>query len=360
MKPVTRKLIVFLAALVCAVLLAGGITAYLDPFMVYHAPQEEFYYELDNARYQNRGILTYYDYDALITGTSITQNFSSDQMDELFGVTTVRVPIPGATFHEIAEQLDLAAGTGHTLTMALISLDLNHLIEDKEALRTDLGIYPEYLSNDNPFDDVKYLFNRDVMLEYCIPMIVRWLQGEEGGATPMEEYYRMSVSSGGADVILSDRTEFVLAEVSELSGLTEEERTLTQENIEENILRVARENPDTLYIYFTAPYSVAWWGNLYEEGDILKYLEAEELAFEMMLEEDNIQIYCYTNRWDIAENLDLYGDYIHYVSDINDMILEDIASGTSDVLLTSENYMEFIEEQREFLLDYDYNALFDQ
>ena len=359
MKPVTRKLIAFLAALVCAVLLTGGITAYLDPFMVYHAPQEEFYYELDNARYQNRGILKYYDYDALITGTSITQNFSSDQMDELFGVTTVRVPIPGATFHEIAQQLDLAAESGHTLTMALISLDLNHLIEDREALRTDLGIYPEYLSNDNPFDDVKYLFNRDVMMNYCLPMIAKWLQGGEGGATPMEEYYRMSVSSGGLSVILSDRTQFTLTEDSKLEGLTEEEYIMTQENIEENILRLARENPDTVYIYFTAPYSLAWWGNLYEEGNILKYLEAEELAFALMLEEDNIQIYCYTNRWDIAENPDLYGDYIHYVSDINDMILEDIASGQSQTLVTAENYAQFMEEQYEYLLNCDYNALFD-
>ena len=353
-----KKLIVFLTFLITAVILTGAVTAYLDPFMVYHAPRKAFFYTLDNQRYQNRGILKFYDYDAVIAGTSITQNFSTDQLDDLFGVTSVRVSLSGSTYYEAAEEIDIAVNSGHELKLALISLDLNHLIEDKDTLRTDLGVYPEYLSNSNPFDDVKYLFNRDVMMDYCIPMIAGWLKGDAGGATEMEEYNRMGIGTTGADVVLADRTGFLLPDAEDLEGLTEDEILLTMENLEQNVLRLARENPDTQFIYFFPPYSMAWWGERFEEGILLKYLEAAQLAAEAMLELDNIELYFYLNARDITTDLSNYADYIHYTADVNEILLEKMAAGDVSALVTKDNYQLLFEEQREFLLDFDYNSLF--
>ena len=352
-----KKLIIFLACLAGALILAGGITAYLDPFMVYHAPLEDYYYTLDNQRYQSPGIIAFYDYDAMIAGTSLTQNFSTNQMAELFGVTAIRVSLSGSTMYEAAQEVEQAVDSGHALQLVLRSLDLNHLIEEPDALRTDLGVYPEYLSNDNPFDDVKYLFNRDVMISYCIPMLAGRLAGEEGGATSMEEFNRMSTGETGAEAVLGGRTSFVLPEESALERLSDEEWAMTSENVQENIVRLAQENPDTTFLYFIAPYSAVWWGERYEDGQILRYMEAEELALEAMLGLDNIRIYGFSNEPELTSDLSQYADSIHYIAEINDWILERIAAEDAAYLLTKDTCAAFLETQKELWLGYDYDSI---
>ena len=48
----------------------------VDPFFHFHRPDTAaYYYELNSERYQNDGISRYFDYDALITGTSMSENF---------------------------------------------------------------------------------------------------------------------------------------------------------------------------------------------------------------------------------------------------------------------------------------------
>ena len=62
---------------VLPVLLLLPVIAYfvftVDPFFHYRAPDtDRYYYPLNNERSQNDGILRHFDYDALITGTSMT------------------------------------------------------------------------------------------------------------------------------------------------------------------------------------------------------------------------------------------------------------------------------------------------
>ena len=86
MMPAYKKwVIAFFALLLAILLLLGSITAVLDPYFHYHAPLEGLSYELFYQRYQNDGIVKHFDYDALITGNSMTENFKTSLCDELFG-----------------------------------------------------------------------------------------------------------------------------------------------------------------------------------------------------------------------------------------------------------------------------------
>lgn len=63
-----------------------------DPFFHYHKPMtDQYFYRISNARNQNDGITRQFTYDALITGTSMTENFKASEMDILFGVQSVKV-----------------------------------------------------------------------------------------------------------------------------------------------------------------------------------------------------------------------------------------------------------------------------
>ena len=62
-----------------------SVVVYVDPFMHYHKPIiSKFFYSLDNQRSQNDGIIKYFDYDAIITGTSMIENFKTSEFDKLF------------------------------------------------------------------------------------------------------------------------------------------------------------------------------------------------------------------------------------------------------------------------------------
>lgn len=77
----------FLLCVSCILGAMGICVLRVDPFIHYHKPlTNAYFYPLDNQRSQNDGILKHFEYNALITGTSMTENFKTSELDELFGV----------------------------------------------------------------------------------------------------------------------------------------------------------------------------------------------------------------------------------------------------------------------------------
>ena len=82
-----------------AVLAAFGLcTAVIDPLFHYHRPLSFLSYPLHNQRYQNDGILRHFDYDAIIIGTSMTENFKTSEFDRLWNLSSIKVPFNGGHY----------------------------------------------------------------------------------------------------------------------------------------------------------------------------------------------------------------------------------------------------------------------
>lgn len=81
----------------------------MGPFFHYHKPNtERYYYMLNNERSQNDGISKHFDYDALITETSMAQNFIASEMDKIFGTNSIKVCYSGGSYKEINDNLVVA------------------------------------------------------------------------------------------------------------------------------------------------------------------------------------------------------------------------------------------------------------
>ena len=79
--PYTKALALFLGA-VCLLLCAVCACVYaVDPFFVYHAPLDNFPYVIDNQSAQNPGMARHMEYDAFLTGSSMTFNFDMDDFE---------------------------------------------------------------------------------------------------------------------------------------------------------------------------------------------------------------------------------------------------------------------------------------
>ena len=351
----------FLIISLALMVLVGGMVFVIDPFFVYRAPNPKIYYKLYDQRSQNNGITKFFDYDAIITGTSMAENFKASDFDNSFGTHAAKVTYAGATFKEINDNLKVAYESGHEVKYILRPIDYTLLTKDKDEMRTDMGEYPVWLTNDNPFDDVKYLLNRDVILSYAVPCLLNLIKGRQGGYTSFDEYsYNGDYNYSKAEV-LAGRERF--DEPSEVNPVDEEELSRLRENFEQNVISIAKEHPETEFFCFLPPYSMAYWGGVKEDGDLDKMLVYTKEATALMLQCDNIHVYSFNLETSVTENLDLYRDSGHYNPDINQWIITRIAEGEeaqgeSPYRLTLENYEEHYEKLTQLLKEYDYNQLF--
>ena len=354
-----KKVYVFISCILAMLIIVGTIVVVIDPFMHYHKPLEGWYYLVDNQRAQSDGIVRNFEYDCVVMGTSLTEGFSTNLVDEKLGTNSIKVPMSGATFYDTYNLMNAAFESDNDIRYIIRSLDINHLYDDKDALRNDLGVYPTYLYDKNILNDVNYLFNKDVILNYCIPEIAHRLHGRYDGGIDFNSLYRVEHDQEitGLRWIMSKRGPYIAPEEAP-QPLNEDELNTFIDNVNQNIFSVADAHPGTTFIYFIPPFSALSWAGFMEDGSILKNIECEERFMKMSLEHPNVWVYCMANDYDIIENYAYYKDYVHYTSLINDRIIEQISENQFRV--TEDNIDKYISEQRSLFLNYDYEQFNNQ
>ena len=95
-------------------------------------------------------------------------------------------------------------------------------------------------------------------------------------------------------------------------------------NIEHNLLPFIEGHPETEFIIFFPPYSLARWVDFYQQGTMLYHLQQKEAVIRTLLPYDNVRIYDFQVELDWVTELDNYIDTWHYGPWINDAIIERI------------------------------------
>ncbi len=329
----------------------------VDPYFHYHKPDlDRYYYSLNNQRSQNNGISRHFDYDAMITGTSMTENFRASEMDRIFGCSSIKTSFSGGSYKEINDNIVTALEANPNLKTIVRGLDMWRFCDAPDAMRNDLGEYPTYLYDNNPFNDVKYLLNRDVIFGRVYKMTTDNDAADfVPGITSFDDYSRWQSSyTFGIDTVLPDG---VPAQESpaESKHLSEEQKADIRENIERNVTAAADSYPDVDFYYFYTPYSIAWWQEQYAKGTLNRQLEAERYITELILPHKNIHLFSFNNRTDIITDLNNYKDTTHYGSWINSLILQWMHDGTYQ--LTEDNYSEYLDKEAAFFTTYDFDAI---
>ena len=351
-----KKLIIIWLIIVVTFLCVIGLSvAYVDPYFHYHKPlTDKYYYQLNHQRAMNNGIVKNFDYDAIITGTSLTENFKTSELDELFGVNAVKVPFQGGSLKELNDNLSVALRHNGNIKMIVRGIDFGQLLYDKDRMREDLGDYPTYLYDDNLFNDVEYWYNKEVLFSRVAAMALDRRDGVKPGIPTFDDYSEWgSTKEYGAGVVLKDG--YTVKDMPHQEGMSEEEKRTVHDNVTQNITSLAEQYKDVDFCYFIPPYSIVQWDVYMAEGSARKRIEAEKYAIELILEHDNIHFYSFNTCTDITTNLDNYYEMKHYGPKINSYILQSIRDNNH--LLTKDNYGEYIDEELEFYLNYDYSSL---
>ena len=343
----------FLALFLAAALLMGGTTAVIDPYFHYHKPLPFLQYEIYYQRYQNDGIVRHFDYDTVITGNSLSENFKASECDALFGANTVKVPFSGASPKELDRNSRAAVRSNPELKRLFLNLDWSNFIKDKDYMSYDDDDYPDFLYNDNPFDDVKYLLNKNIFGD-TVRVLSYTLSG--GKTTTMDEYsfwHDDPETVYGWDAICASYKPNWFHDEKPLFDA--EKREILRGNLEQNVIALVRENPQIEFYLFLPPYSMFFWATMYNVRELELQFDAQQAAIEMLLKYDNVHLFSFVDEFALAQDYSRYKDHIHYDADVNSWMLECMARGEHQ--LTKDNYQQYLARCREFYLSFDYEGL---
>lgn len=332
------------------------LVVFVDPFFHYRKPLPFLFYRLGNQRSINDGIIKNFEYDAIITGTSMTENFKSSEFDQIFNVQSIKVPFSGGTYYELDSSVERGFLAGHKIKYVVRSLDGGHLIEKKNALRKDLGTYPTFLYDDSLVNDVQYWLNEGAV-KYALWALYKGIRSSSGGITSFDEYSNwMKHYKFGKEYALGKNKKPRVVQKEQV--LTDEDIRMLRDNVEQNVVRLARQHPETRFYYFFPPYSIVWWKDQYEEGNLDRYLQAKALAIREIVQCENIKLFSFSLMPDVITNFDNYKDSTHYGEWINSKMLHWFKDGVGQI--TKDNCEDFIHEERVFFENYDYRGIFDE
>lgn len=327
-----------------------GINVYVDPLFHYHAPTEGLEYPLFDERYMNDGITRHFEYDTIITGTSMTQNFKASTLDSLFGTKSIKVPMAGATYRETNEVLERAFSYNDGISMVVRSLDLTMALTDKDAM--GYNEYPDYLYDHNVWNDVYYVLNKDIFFSYT-DYVFEFM--ESGGKSSTFDSYKNWHGLYTYDAHALRKEHERREDVGEQYSFTDEERINIQENIRQNVIELVETHPETEFYFFIPPYSILWWDDMIRLGKYEQTIEVHKMLVEMLLPYENVKLYAYYDDYVMICDLSNYADSMHYNMNYSEQIFYSMKDGKG--LLTKDNYIEYFNKLY-FYEVFDYEAFY--
>lgn len=344
--------LVIIASTTFMLLLIAILTYVIDPFFHYHAPNKNFHYLIYMQRYQNDGILRNFDYNAIITGTSMTENFKTSEFDQLFGVKSVKTSFSGGSYKEINDNINRAIQYNPHIQYILRALDSELFFSDKDHM--PYIAYPTYLTDDKYSNDIKYLLNKTIFLENVIPVLQKY-EPNKGTVTSFDIAYNWnSAYTFGKQSVLSTTSRISISE--EIKELTDKEITSFQENINQNIVSTIKNNPNIKFYYFITPYSICYWDYLYRDKALEKHLYGEKMIIESIINYENIYLFSFNDDFELVTNLDNYKDIAHYGENVNSLILNHMVQNNHR--LTKDNYQDYLKKIYDYYSTYDYDSIY--
>ena len=328
-----------------------ALVIWVDPFFQYHKPLAWFPYLVDNQVNQNPGLAKHMDYDGILIGSSMTASFNTDWFEELMGMKTQKLSYNGSYPKDLSNIMQLVFDAkGDQVKAVYMAVDQSTFSADPEETKFPVT---DYLYDDNVFNDVPYLLNKDVLLDYILrPLADRkdasdWAELYKPWWT--DEYYNKANVLMYYEAVEEKQEEEALA--------ADYFKDAVEENLQKNILPYIEAHPETEFYIFYPPYSILFWNDVTREKELEAVIGRLEYMTERLLNYENVHVFNILGKEDIICNLNNYADYMHYHKNVCRYITECFATGENE--LHPENYGQAFDEIRTLAMSYNYPAIWD-
>lgn len=320
-----------------------GLNFYVDPLQFYHKTYLTPDFS-DQQRYQNPGLAKNYEYDTIMVGSSMTENFWPSYANEKLGIHLLKLSMSGSTAKEQNMITNLAILTGKTKTV-MWGIDYFSLRGEPDRVRHEFGAFPYYLYDRNPFNDLNYLINLDTSKQALRSLVVSagfmnpknpdlnrlntWeTPGLFGKQNVLKEWDKLK--QGGS----FKPSEYELGHV--------------QRNMDENVLSVIKAHPEVQFVLFYPPYSILQHRYFYDKDPAFfeNELYVKQYLFEQVGMLPNVKIYEFQHEQQITFDLKHYKDLAHHSRQINDWMIDQMAEDNYRVTpVTIQTFLQALKKQ---------------
>ena len=312
----------FLALVLAVLAILAALVYLIDPY--YHYRAYDHKYKLDKI-FSVPGVVKNYDYDTIIIGSSMTQNFDMDSFRRELGQNPIKATLGGMDWPEMAALLQLAQDAGHAETYYLC-IDSSLLSSDEEEQR-----FPEYLMDDNPLNDYRYFWGYEVWMRF-IPLNLALMTADKLGiALPqrfqdarsidkMSEWaYRYTFSKEQVLKLYANSGNGGASNV-DMTAVSADPMAQCQKLLDS--LDLSRGN----MVLFFPPYSALFWYDMEQAGRLERYFEVKRYFIQHFSAYGNVTIFDFQGA-DFTTDLDNYMDMTHFSPQISDELVHCFATG---------------------------------
>ena len=340
---------------------------FVDPLNISQAELTDNEFYIREMRFQSAGIINKLDFDSVIIGSSMAENFLPQTAADILGGKFVNLSLSGSLLSERKVVLDHLFRK-KKISKVLISLDGITNIQRNRGIPLDSW---SYLYNDSYYDDFTvYLTRKFSPYLSCHSVLKKPISNFIFGNCPNEKI-RNNVENltewqsdpdqnsrfGGVDSWVKhkknqqidasikkiNRSIVKTAERTEAYTKQSERIIYDIDEFIENISPLILEQSNTQFILFFPPYSVYHHAvtkelepNIYNQYlDVVKSLVAEVSQY------PNADIYWFQDEG-FSNDIENYKDLTHYHQNISNLLLRNISQGRSK--MTNENHLDLLNE----------------
>lgn len=331
-------------------LLVAVIMIVVDPFSHFHMPLFGMGPVATDERTALIGIAKNDEYEVALVGSSMSENFVDSWFEDgFFGKSAVKFCLQGAHFDDYEVILDEVIKHPELKTV-VFGLDNYILTDDPEEQEMTI---PDYLINDNPMDDVYYLFNKSAFTEFLPKFLIgnKLERGSDDNAYVWENLFPYGKPAVIASYI-SFRPE-AREEAVPIDGYFDNADLFLSK-----FTKYIEARPDVKFYIYVPPYSILFWDYSLLKGRLEAEICLEERVYSKLLEYENVELYYFQDDKEIITDLNNYRDYSHYKQAINYYMYSRMKKGEERI--TRDNYFDTLLSMFEYASTYDYNSIFSE
>lgn len=332
-----KKWLVRLFASIISILLVMALTVFIyDPYCYYRIPDNRLI--VNNYRFLNAGIAKNADYNTVILGSSMTQNFNMDSFRTKLGMDPVKLSVGAMSIEGMELTYGLVDRVGKAENV-FVCIDLPSLNKDKDDLET----YATYLYNDTAFDDYKYLFGYETWMR-LLPLNIAFNLADAVGIKLPSFYACKNIDDIGqwhSDATY-DGEKIKENYMNNYTGVSAQNTVGVQTRMTKNadkILSIVCSDDTKNVILFFPPYSALYWADSMNQGLFEEYMMVKEYIVNQAEKMPHVAVYDF-QPMDIISDLDNYKDITHYSAYINEEMVDCFSE--KRYLVDSENISDSI------------------
>ena len=325
-----------------------AVVWYVDPFRLFHQPfmcKNQVY---DDMRYNARWFIKSGDYDSIILGTSMLANTSAKEAAELLGGKFINISIWGSSLEQRAILMNYALKK-KPIKKIIISLDRGGLVPVNMKLDNKVSANRfDFLYTDNSnifkvYMNIKFISKifsfkceEDANMDMPSSWMLKWGDRTEqrfGGLENWIKTYKDKDMQTTMQMLSS-------AAIMALNGYQPQNLLNTyylekyQKDLDNNVLKFAKDYPNTEFVLVIPPYFMAYNSILRFSADGYSALQKELIRYVLNQKLPNIKLYAY-DYLDFTYDVRNYMDLGHYSPEINSKILQMLAKKEGELNLSN-------------------------